>query len=87
VEHLYWQLGSYAAGALFEVSLRGSNARVCLMDADEYQDYVDGEPYEFYGGFFDLTPVVLEVPYDDQWYLVVDSFPQRIRVEVSQLFD
>ncbi len=57
------------------------------MDVDEYQDYLDGDPYEYHGGFFDLTPVVLQVPYDYQWYLVVDSFPQQITVEVSQIFD
>ncbi|WP_235437655.1 DUF1883 domain-containing protein, partial [Micromonospora sp. RV43] len=42
-------------------------ARVCLMDDDEYQAYVDGDEYEFFGGFYDLPPVVLEVPYDDHW--------------------
>ena len=87
MEHLYWNLGQCAGGALFEVGLRGSTARVCLMDSDEYQDYLDGDPYDFYGGFFDVTPVVLEVPYDDYWYLVVDSNPDRIRVTVSQVFD
>ena len=88
VEHLYWDLGSCAGGALFEVSLRGSNARVCLMDADEYQGYLDGDAYNFHGGFFDVTPVVLEMPYDYyRWYLVVDSYPERITVEVSQIFD
>ena len=40
-----------------------------------------------YGGFYDLTPVVLEVPYDDHWWLVVDSNPDRIRVTVNQVFD
>ncbi len=57
------------------------------MDADEYQDYLDGAEYEFHGGFFNLSPVVLQVPYDYQWYLIVDSYPDRITVEVSQVFD
>jgi hypothetical protein len=30
---------------------------------------------------------VLEVPYDDHWYLVVDSNHRRIRVQVTQIFD
>lgn len=29
----------------------------------------------------------LEVPYDDYWYLVVDSNPSSIKVWVSQVFD
>lgn len=40
-----------------------------------------------HGGFYDVSPVVLEVPYDDYWYLVVDSNPRRIRAGVSQVFD
>ena len=67
--------------------MRGSTARVVLIDSDHYQAYVDGDDYEFYGGFYDYSPVVLEVPYDDYWYLVVDSYPHRIRVEYSQVFD
>ncbi|MFG1778922.1 DUF1883 domain-containing protein [Micromonospora sp. NPDC049051] len=86
MEHLYWNLGTYAGGAMFEVELRGSTARVCLMDGDEYQAYLDGDEYEFFGGFYDLSPVVLEVPYDDHWYIVVDSYPQRIKVTVGQVF-
>jgi hypothetical protein len=87
VEHLYWELGSFAGGALFEVSLRGSTARVCLMAADEYQAYLDGDGYEFYGGFWDVSPIVLEVPHDDYWYLVVDSNAGRVVVEFRQVFD
>ncbi|MET8197959.1 DUF1883 domain-containing protein [Micromonospora taraxaci] len=49
--------------------------------------YVDGDEYEFFGGFYDLTPVVLEVPYDDHWWLIVDSNPDNITVTVNQVFD
>ncbi|MFD9702920.1 DUF1883 domain-containing protein [Lentzea sp. NPDC059081] len=87
MEHLYWDLGSFAGGARFEVTLRGSAARVCLMDVDHYQAYLDGDEYEYHGDFCNVSPVVLEVPYDDRWYLVVDSYSSRIKVEVDQLFD
>jgi len=87
VDHLYFDLGSCPGGALFEVSLRGSTARVCLIDDDEYQSYLDGDDYEYHGGFFDVNPVVLEVPYDDYWYLVVDSNDRHVRVAFSQLYD
>lgn len=69
------------------MGLRGSTARVCLMDAEEYQAYLDGDEYEYHGGFFDVSPVVLDVPYDAYWYLVVDSSPHRIKVDVAQVFD
>ena len=87
MEHLYWDLGSFAGGAHFEVCLRGSTARVCLMDVEHYQAYLDGNEYEYHGGFWDVSPVVLEVPYDGYWYLVVDSNARRISVEVAQMFD
>jgi hypothetical protein len=87
VEHLWFDLGSYAGGACFEMELRGSTARVCLIDADDYQAYLDGDGYEYYGGFYDVSPVVLEVPYDDYWYLVVDSYPRRIKVSYTEVFD
>lgn len=87
MEHLYWNLGSVAGGAQFEVGLRGSTARVCLMDGENYQAYLDGDEYEYHGGFWDVSPVVLEVPYDGYWYLVVDSNVRRISVDVAQIFD
>ncbi|SIS12237.1 protein of unknown function [Microbispora rosea] len=57
------------------------------MDIDHYQAYLDGGEYEYYGGFYDVSPVVLEVPYDDYWYLVVDSNGQRVKVWVTEIFD
>jgi hypothetical protein len=87
MQHLWWNLGDMAGGALWEVKLKGSSARVVLLDADNYQAYLDDEAYHFYGGFYDMTPVHLEVPYDDHWYLIVDSYPNSIKVWVSQLFD
>ena len=87
MEHLYWDLGSLAGGARLEVSLRGSTARICLMDIDHYQAYLDGCEYEYHGGFYNVSPVALEVPYDDHWYLVVDSNDRRIAVEFTQIFD
>ncbi|GAA5110519.1 hypothetical protein GCM10025762_18470 [Haloechinothrix salitolerans] len=69
------------------MELRGSTARVCLMDVDHYQASLDGDEYEFFGGFYDVSPVILEVPYDDHWYLVVDSNDQRIKVQVTEIFD
>lgn len=79
MEHLGREIGSCAGGAHFEIRLRGSAARVCLMDADNYQAYLDGDEYMLYGGFWESSPVTLEVPYDDFWYLVIDSYSGRIK--------
>lgn len=65
---------------MFEIGLRGSTARVCLMDGDEYQAYLDGDEYEYFGGFYDVTPVVLEVPYDDHYRLTHTASSERCRL-------
>ena len=61
MEHLWFDLGGCAGGTQLAVQLRGSSARACLMEADEYQAYLDGGEYEYHGGFFDVSPIVLEV--------------------------
>ncbi|MEW1839407.1 DUF1883 domain-containing protein [Nonomuraea angiospora] len=57
------------------------------MDSDCYQACLDGDEYEYYGGFYDVSPIVLEVPYDDYGHLVVDSHPRRIKVSYAEVFD
>jgi hypothetical protein len=37
------------------------------MDSDHYQAYLDDGEYEYYGGFYDVSPVVLEVPSLGVW--------------------
>ena len=86
MEHLWHEIGSCAGGARFELTLRGCAARICLMDAENYQAYRDeGEDgYEYhYGGFWETSPVELVLPYDDFWYLVIDSYPGRIKYSLA----
>lgn len=87
MDHYYFDLGTRAGGARFEVELRGSPARVFLIDADEYRDYCDGDDYEWYGDFFNVSPIVLEVPYDDHWFLVIDSNDRTVKISYQEIFD
>ncbi len=80
VEYLWWDLGLCTAGTGVEVQLRGAEAFVRLLDADNYQDYLDGDEYTFFGGVWEVSPVGIEVPYDDHWYLVIDGYEGRITV-------
>jgi len=57
------------------------------MDSDEYQAYLDGDEYEYHGGFENVTPVDLEVPYDAYWHLVVDSYNDGISATMAETFD
>ncbi|MFE5564832.1 DUF1883 domain-containing protein [Amycolatopsis japonica] len=61
-------------------------ARVCLLDAENYQAYLDEEDYEYYGGFWESSPVRLDVPYDGFWYFVVDSYQGRIEYRLDGPF-
>lgn len=53
------------------------------MDADNYQAYLDGDEYVMYGGFWESSPLTLEIPHDEYWYLVIDSYPGRIRYSID----
>jgi hypothetical protein len=57
------------------------------MDTEEYQAYLDGDEYEYHGGFLDVSPIALEVPYDHDRSLVVDSYHSRIKVKYEEIFD
>ncbi|VVJ21491.1 Uncharacterised protein [Amycolatopsis camponoti] len=87
MDHDEWEIGWCAGGAGFEVELDGSRARVCLMDHDNYQAYLDGNDYDPHGGFWESSPMVLQVPYDSYWHLVIDSNPGWLNYEVKGPFD
>lgn len=86
MEYLWWDLGLCTAGTDVEVQLRGAEAFVRLLDADNYQDYLDGDEYTFFGGVWQVSPVGIEVPYDDHWYLVIDGYEGRITVKEVTTF-
>lgn len=81
VDYLAWDLGLCTAGTSVEVELRGVEAFVRLLDADEYQAYLDGDEYEYFGGVWQVSPVGVDVPYDDHWFLVVDGYEGDIKVK------
>lgn len=88
MEYLCWDLGLCTAGTEVEVELRGAEAFVRLLDADNYQDYVDdADDYEWYGGVWQVSPVGITVPHDDHWYLVVDGYEGRITVKRVTTYD
>jgi hypothetical protein len=87
VEHLYFDLGVRDEGTRFEVTLRGSAANVYLLDVDQYQAYLDEDEFTYYGGFYDFSPFILEVPYDDHWYLVLDGNERQAKIEFVEIGD
>ena len=72
MEYTTWDLGFCPGGTCFEISLRGTEANVTLMDSDNLAAFDAEEEFEYYGGHFDHSPIILEIPYDDYWHLVLD---------------
>lgn len=67
-----WDLGQQSAGAVVRVALEGNAANVRLMDGSNYRSYQAGRQHHYYGGYYDRSPVVLQVPNRDHWFVAVD---------------
>lgn len=80
MEYLYWDLGLCTTSVSVEVEISGVEAFVRLMDAANFQDYLDDGDCIYYGGVWQESPVGLDIPYDDHWYLVIDGHEGRIKV-------
>jgi hypothetical protein len=69
-----------------EVTLDG-DANVMLLDSANYAHYRRGEPYRYYGGLADASPVYLSPPCEGVWHLVVDlgGYAGHVRTAVRIL--
>jgi Domain of unknown function (DUF1883) len=80
----YRDLGQQPAGSMVVVRLRGSSANVVLLDSNNFASYRAGTPFVYAaGGLFRTSPVRLEIPHDDHWFLAVDTGGFRGRVRAS----
>lgn len=82
----YYDLGELAEGTTVTVGLSGSSANVILLDETNFRRYQRGGPTVYKaGGFYRRTPVHLEIPEDEHWYLVVDlgGYSGRVRATVN----
>jgi hypothetical protein len=68
---------------LVEVILAGNAANVLLMDADNFQNYLQGKPYKYHGGYARTSPFRIEAPKAGRWHLVVDLGGAAGRVQAS----
>jgi len=53
-----------------EVSLNNASD-VFLVDSSNYQKYKNGQKYEYFGGNYTKTPVIITVSGSGRWYLIV----------------
>jgi hypothetical protein len=57
---------------LIEVTLAGNAANVMLLDGVNFMHYRMGRTFNYVGGHYTASPVVLRAPSRGQWNLVVD---------------
>lgn len=68
---LHGDLRELTEGDVVEVTLDHA-ANVQLLDTANYEQYRQGRPYRYYGGYAKESPVRLTVPSPGRWHLVVD---------------
>lgn len=72
-----------APGDVVEVTLAGNAANVLLLDAANFQNYQEGKPCTYQGGYTRTTPFRIEAPHEGRWHLVVDLGGGAGRVQAS----
>lgn len=72
-----------AEGDIVEVTLAGNAANVLLLDNASFQNYLQGKPYNYYGGYARTSPYRIQAPRPGHWHLVVDLGGGAGRVQAS----
>lgn len=68
---LQWDLGRCDGGQVVEVTLT-SGANVRLMTSSEFENYKSGRRHTYFGGLAKQSPLRLQIPNHDHWYIAVD---------------
>lgn len=63
-----------------EVEL-SSSAFVYLVNAQNYQNYFNGDDFRYYGGFANETPYAIDIPSSGHWYVIIDNGDETLSVE------
>jgi hypothetical protein len=72
-----------AEGDVVEVTLAGNAANVLLLDPNNFQNYRQGKPCTYAGGYARTTPVRIQAPHEGRWHLVIDLGGGAGRVSAS----
>ena len=72
-----------ADGDVIEVTLAGNAANVLLLDEGNFQNYRQGKPYDYFGGYVRTSPYRIKAPRPGHWHLVIDLGGGAGRVQAS----
>lgn len=71
MDYLNFPLGRVGRGSVVEVTLRGSESDVFLVDSANLGRFQRGEQFQYVGGHYTQSPVRLGVPSLGDWTAVV----------------
>ena len=71
MNYLTFPIGHCGRGTSLEVSLRGSESDVFLVDAVNLGEFQRGGSVRYWGGHYCSSPVRLTVPHSADWTVVV----------------
>ena len=82
-----YDLGNLSAGEIVEITLVQNAANVRLMDSSNFSNYKSGRRHQYCGGYMTKSPVRLQVPRSDHWYVAIDlgGYSGTIRSSVRVL--
>jgi hypothetical protein len=73
MRYWYYDLDQQPDDRLAVLRMRGSGANVILLDPLNFDRYRHGQSFFYLGGYRRGTPVRVEIPKDEYWYLVIDD--------------
>jgi hypothetical protein len=79
--HLHREL-ELQEGDLIKVSLSNS-AKVYLMTPQNYQLFLEWEPFEAFGGDYEHSPVKFQAPYAGTWHLAVQQLNEALSLTIE----
>ena len=87
MKYTRYDLGHQHAGAVVEIKLSGNAANVRLVDSTNFGALQQGRQHRYHGGHVTRSPMRLQIPRDDHWYVVVDlgGLPGSVRSSVRML--
>lgn len=83
MNYLQSDLGHLEAGAVVDVTLRGTEANVMLLDPVNLGRYRRDQSFDYFGGHYTRSPARIAVPHSGHWHVVVDLGGAAGRVEAS----
>ena len=82
-----YDLGYLSVGEIVEITLVQNAANVRLMDSSNFSNYKSGRKHQYFGGYMTKSPVRLQIPRSDHWYVAIDlgGYSGTIRSSVRVL--